>query len=88
MTLLGCHSVPGPPDGTAPVFTGVFLCLLYFLGLLGLPRLWGFTPTSFWLGVPSSGLERLCAGTSTGFTLGLAMLFTSILVTEIIIPRP
>ena len=42
----------------------------YFLGL---PRLCGFTGTSFVLGVPSSGLERLWPGTLTGFVPGLAI---------------
>ena len=43
----------------------------YFLGL---PRLCGFTGTSFVLGVPSSGLERLWPGTLTGFAPGLAII--------------
>ena len=43
----------------------------YFLGL---PRLCGFTGTSFVLGVPSSGLERLWPGTLTDFAPGLAII--------------
>ena len=40
----------------------------------GLPRLCGFTGTSFVLGVRSSGLERLWPGTLTGFAPGLAIM--------------